>query len=143
LKEICSDVIPADQWYYDPNMMTLNVSWSPTEQQDLTGKLILCGPMNDGVKDMLGLDNTLIPGEAYHFEGEDVQISTLKLNGLPVEKVEDQEYHLSRISLTHSMKGRSFDLRYQGRKGFSSWCMILQEGKSWISKSMAVRVQRD
>ncbi|HZV44860.1 MAG TPA: T9SS type A sorting domain-containing protein, partial [Saprospiraceae bacterium] len=94
LKEICSDVIPADQWYYDPNKMTLNVSWSPTEQQDLTGKLILCGPMNDGVKDLLGLDNSLIPGEAYHFEGEDVQILPLKLNGLPVEKEEDQEYHL-------------------------------------------------
>jgi hypothetical protein len=94
LKEICSDVIPADQWYYDPNTMTLNVSWSPAEQEDMTGKLIFCGPMTEGVNDILSLDNSRVPGEAYHFEGDDVQITPLKLNGLPAEKGEAQEYHL-------------------------------------------------
>jgi len=94
LKEICSDVIPADQWYYDPNTMTMNVSWSPIEQEDLTGKLLLCGPMTEWVSDVLSIDHNLISPESYHIEGDDTQIRPIRLNSLITDQGEDQEYHL-------------------------------------------------
>jgi len=94
LKEICSDVIPADQWYYDASAMTINVSWTPIEQEELTGKLLLCGPMTDWVKDVINLDNSQLIPEAYHAEGNDIQIKPIKLNPLANGERVDPEYHL-------------------------------------------------
>ncbi len=94
LKEICSDVLPADEWYYDPGTMTINVSWSPVDQEDLSGKLILCGPITAWVRDVMSLDDNIMTSEAYQFNGDEVQIRPVKLTTLPSEHSEDQEYHL-------------------------------------------------
>jgi len=94
LSLICSDILPADQWYYDPNTMTINVSWSPLDKVDLTGKLILCGPMTAWVKELMNLDNSLITAEAYQVEGDETQIKPLKLNRMATEENADEDYHL-------------------------------------------------
>lgn len=94
LNAICSDILPADQWYYDPIAMTINISWSPLDKEDLTGKLILCGPMTAWSKEMMSLDNSLIIAEAYQIESDETNIRPIKLNRMATEENVDQDYHL-------------------------------------------------
>lgn len=71
LREIKSEVLTSDQWYYNRVTNEIRVSWAPTSPVDLTGKVFLTVPVTTEMSDRVWFNEELVHAEAYaEFDGE-------------------------------------------------------------------------
>jgi HYR domain/Dockerin type I domain len=94
VKEMCSDVLTSDQWYYDAKSGVINVSWSSDSELDLTGKTILgCAGGELSIVQMHLISHT-IHAEVYQAEDSEWIIRDIQLAKEGLEEEVEQEYHL-------------------------------------------------
>lgn len=94
VKEICSDIMTPDQWYYNPDTRTIMVSWSSGNAENLDGKLILSVPDLGIPMEQVEIGTSSMEGETYLMDDDNVTIRKIKLRADPVEGTIANEYNL-------------------------------------------------
>jgi hypothetical protein len=94
VKQICSDVLTPDQWYYNPDTRTIMVSWSSGNPESLEGKVILSIPDLGSIMDNADISSTLMTGETYLVEDDEITIRKIRLGTDQVEGIVTSEYNL-------------------------------------------------
>ena len=94
VKQICSDVLTPDQWYYNPDTRTIMVSWSSGNPDNLGGKLILSVPDSDIPMEQVEFGTSLMRGETYLSEDDNITIRKIRLTTELVEGTVTSEYNL-------------------------------------------------
>jgi hypothetical protein len=96
VKEICSDLIPADSWVYDPESGSIKVSWALATGIDISDKVLFTLPQTEIEAGQLWLDDRILQAEAYGADGDLVQIREIKMraDAEQAETVIAEEYQL-------------------------------------------------
>jgi hypothetical protein len=94
LKDVTSELLSDDQWYYNPETRTINVSWSSSSEEDFSGKIILSVPAPGTSLPVLEINTEAISPEAYLVEEGDVTIRQVVLDARNGESAVANEYQL-------------------------------------------------
>lgn len=93
LKAMRSDILVSDNWYYDQQSGTLNISWSPIEAQDLAGKILLEWPANDSDFKEFELTANVAP-EAYDLSSGIAEVKKVVLSVKETDGGDQFDYNL-------------------------------------------------
>jgi hypothetical protein len=94
VSQICSDIIPQDQWHYDPATGTITVSWTPANPIDVAHKSILCGPPPVQAIEGMRLVHEVLAPEVYRNHQADVTADPVVLISEGIILNEGQAYEL-------------------------------------------------
>jgi hypothetical protein len=94
VKRIHSDLLDSDEWNYDYSGGTLNVSWSSTKTEDISGKMILSIPEVNTNIQKIEIESFYIKPEAYKLEDENYSIRKVRLKVFDGQETKMDEYHL-------------------------------------------------
>lgn len=93
LNQISTDLLAENEWYYDSDEGTLNISWTSTEAIDISGKSIIGIPAAALDPDDLSLSTSFIEPECYQVTDEISEVRGLRLNVRETE-MSNSEYQL-------------------------------------------------
>jgi hypothetical protein len=94
LKDVSSELLADDQWYYNPDTRTINVSWSSASEEDLTGKVILSIPSPGMSLPLMEINTEAIQPEAYLVDEGEVTVRQVLLAHENNEVAKSSEYQL-------------------------------------------------
>ncbi len=94
VKSIHSDLLAPEEWYYDLSSGTLNVSWSPVNAEDISGKVILNIPNVNTANERIEIESYDMLPEAYMDEGENTVVRHVHLKVLDEQETTMNGYHL-------------------------------------------------
>ena len=94
IKEICSDVLTPDQWFYNPESGNIMVSWSSGNEENLDGRVILTLPDNGTAIEQVNIESSSLEAEAYQVEDANVTVRKISLFVDQPEGTFSGEYNL-------------------------------------------------
>jgi hypothetical protein len=80
LNGITSDLLSENEWYYDFEEGTLNISWASTAPVDIAGKSIIAIPADNLNPDDLILEAAFIEPECYRVNEYETEVEELRLD---------------------------------------------------------------
>lgn len=94
LKDVSSTLLTDDQWFYNPDTRTINVSWSSGTEEELSGKVMLSIPGNNITADIVEIIPSAVTPEAYEVADGGVTVRPVTLSSESQEIVASNEYQL-------------------------------------------------
>ncbi len=94
VKGIHSDLLSQDEWYYDFSTGILNVSWSPVNAAEISGKVILTIPDVNMTSRNVEIESSSMLAEAYKVDAENIDVRKVYLKVFDGQEAVMNEYHL-------------------------------------------------